>query len=157
MLPRNAIYYVSALVLLAVVYKDAVRTGQRGTRCRHEMKCQLWTVTKELQSQLRYSSTVFSPQLLAEYKVKVKVPLTHPKGPEGGRGIALLSHDLGARRGQLVSVTPRPLYPRERRGTHCTGGWVSPRAGLDVCEKSGPNRIRSPDRPDSSQLLYRLS
>ena len=28
---------------------------------------------------------------------------------------------------------PRPgrLYPRERPGTHCTGGWVGPRAGLD--------------------------
>jgi hypothetical protein len=24
----------------------------------------------------------------------------------------------------VVSTTPRPLYPRERPGTHCTGGWV---------------------------------
>jgi hypothetical protein len=40
----------------------------------------------------------------------------------------------------VVSTTPRPLYPRERRGTHCTGGWVGPRAGLDVCEKSRPHR-----------------
>ena len=31
---------------------------------------------------------------------------------------------------------PRPLYPRERRGTHCTGGWVGPRDGLDGCGKS---------------------
>jgi len=23
------------------------------------------------------------------------------------------------------------LYPRERPGTHCTVGWVGPRAGLD--------------------------
>jgi hypothetical protein len=36
----------------------------------------------------------------------------------------------------VVSTTPRPLYPCERPGTHCTGGWVGPRAGLDVCEKS---------------------
>jgi hypothetical protein len=28
------------------------------------------------------------------------------------------------------------FYPRERPGTHCTWGWVGPRAGLDVCEKS---------------------
>jgi hypothetical protein len=34
----------------------------------------------------------------------------------------------------VVSTTPRPLYPRERPGTHCTGGWLGPRAGLDVCE-----------------------
>jgi len=26
---------------------------------------------------------------------------------------------------------PAALYLRERPGTHCTGGWVSPRAGLD--------------------------
>jgi hypothetical protein len=25
------------------------------------------------------------------------------------------------------------LYPREGPGTHCTGGWVGPRAGLDRC------------------------
>jgi hypothetical protein len=56
----------------------------------------------------------------------------------GGRGIALLFPDLGARRGWVVSTTPRPLYPRERPGTPCTGGWVGPRAGLDVCEKSRP-------------------
>jgi len=38
-------------------------------------------------------------------------------------------------------------YPRERPGTHCTGGWVGPRAGLDWCGKSRLTRIRSPDRP----------
>ena len=35
---------------------------------------------------------------------------------------------------------PRPLYLRERPGTHCTGGWVGPRVGLDVCGKSRPHR-----------------
>jgi hypothetical protein len=53
-----------------------------------------------------------------------------------GRGVDLLFLDLGATRGWMVSTTPRPLYPRERPGTHCTGGWVDLRAGLDVCEKS---------------------
>jgi hypothetical protein len=51
---------------------------------------------------------------------------------------ALPLRDFDARRGWVVSTTPRPLYPRERHGTHCTGGWVGPRAGLDVCEKSRP-------------------
>jgi hypothetical protein len=27
-------------------------------------------------------------------------------------------------KGWVVSTAPRPLYPRERPGTHCTGGWV---------------------------------
>jgi hypothetical protein len=43
--------------------------------------------------------------------VKVKVPRNRPGSPEGGRGIALLFLDLGARRGWVVSTTPRPLYP----------------------------------------------
>ena len=30
------------------------------------------------------------------------------------------------------------VYPREKPGTHCTGGWVGPRAGLDRCGKSRP-------------------
>ena len=30
------------------------------------------------------------------------------------------------------------LYPKERPVTHCTGGWVGPRAGLDGCGKSHP-------------------
>jgi hypothetical protein len=40
------------------------------------------------------------------------------------RGIALSFLDPGARRGCVVSTTPRPLDPRERPGTHYTGGWV---------------------------------
>jgi hypothetical protein len=29
----------------------------------------------------------------------------------------------------MVDATPRPLYPREKPGTHCVGGWVGLRAG----------------------------
>jgi hypothetical protein len=61
-----------------------------------------------------------------------------PRAKRGSRDIALLILNLGGRRGWVVSTTPRPLYPREIPGTHCTGGWVGPRAGLDVCEKSRP-------------------
>jgi hypothetical protein len=38
-----------------------------------------------------------------------------------GRGIALLFLDLGDRMEWVVSLTPRPLYPRERPGNHCAG------------------------------------
>ena len=38
--------------------------------------------------------------------------------------------------------------PRERPGTHCTGGWVGPRCGMDGCGKSrSPTSIWSPDCP----------
>ena len=39
-----------------------------------------------------------------------------------------------------LSSSPRPLYPRQRPGTHCTGGWVVPSAGLDGCGKSRLHR-----------------
>jgi hypothetical protein len=64
-------------------------------------------------------------------------PITGHEGPRG-RGVALLILDLGARRGWVVSTMPWPLYPREKPGTHCTGGWVGPRAGLDVRKISPP-------------------
>jgi hypothetical protein len=48
--------------------------------------------------------------------------------------------DLGTKEGWGVSVTPRPLYPRERPGIYCTGGWVGPKADLDRCGKSRPHR-----------------
>jgi hypothetical protein len=45
----------------------------------------------------------------------------------------------GTRSGWEVSVTPRPVStPGERHGTYCTGGWVSPRAGLEMCWNSRP-------------------
>jgi len=40
--------------------------------------------------------------------------------------------------GLVVNVTPQPLYPRERPDTHCIGGRVGPRAGLDGCGNSRP-------------------
>jgi hypothetical protein len=39
--------------------------------------------------------------------------------------------NLGARSGRVVNATPRPFYPRKKPGTHCIGGWVGPRAGLE--------------------------
>ena len=83
--------------------------------------------------------------------------LYKPYGPWGSRGIALLFLDHGTRRGEGQRHAPAALYPRERPGTHCTGGWVGLMAGLDRCGKSRPpTGIRSPDRPARSQSLYRL-
>jgi hypothetical protein len=59
--------------------------------------------------------------------------------------------------GWVFNATLRPLYPRERAGTHYIGGWVGPTAGLNGCRKSRSNGIRSPDLPTCSGLLYRLS
>jgi len=52
---------------------------------------------------------------------------------------------------------PAAVYPRERLGTHCTEGWVGPRAGLDRCGKSRPHRDSIPG-PSSPQPVaaYRI-
>jgi hypothetical protein len=102
------------------------------------------------------SLPVFMLQWLYE-SIRWISPVTGLNWPRGWIEVALPFRDLGARRGWVVSTTPLPLYPRERPDTHCTGGWVGPRAGLDVCEKSHPTGIRSPGRPVRSQSLYRLS
>jgi hypothetical protein len=67
--------------------------------------------------------------------------------------------------GWVVSVTHRPRSsPGERTpGTHFTGGWVGPRAGLDaeargkILSPLPEIEPRSPGRPARSQTLYWLS
>jgi len=72
-----------------------------------------------------------------------------------GRGITLLFHNRGSRRGWVVSSTPRPLFtPWKRHGTLFTGGWPDPRADLDGRKNSsppgydpGPSRLQSVAMP----------
>jgi len=51
-------------------------------------------------------------------------------------------HNHGTRR----EYAPAALYPPERPSTHCTGGWVGPRAGLDRCRKSRPHQDSIPGK-----------
>jgi hypothetical protein len=59
---------------------------------------------------------IHSQNVTALRQCKGKVhPITDHQGSRGGvEVIALLILDLSARRGWVVSTTPRPLYPRER-------------------------------------------
>jgi hypothetical protein len=92
--------------------------------------------------------------------VKVKYPRYRPRVAQRvSRDIALLSQDLGTRRGWGVSVTPRPLStPGKDPVPHCTGGWVGPRADLDRCGKSRPHRdsIPGPSSPQSVAIPTEL-
>jgi len=81
---------------------------------------------------MEISATAISRQVK---KGKV-TPLQARLWPRGGRVIALLFQDLGAGSGQQHATAA--LYPRERPGTHCTGGWVGSRAGLDGRKISPP-------------------
>jgi hypothetical protein len=47
--------------------------------------------------------------------------------------------------------------PPVRPGTDCIGGWVEPRPVWRCAENLASTGIRSPDRPASSESLYRLS
>jgi hypothetical protein len=88
------------------------------------------------------------------YTYKLKVPHNRPEDPEEGRVVALLFLDLGTRRRWVVSTTPLPLYPQERPSTHCTGGWVGPRASWTCVKNLTHTGIRSLDQPAHSQFLY---
>jgi hypothetical protein len=62
----------------------------------------------------------------------------------------------------MVSVTPWPRFtPGDRTpGTHCTGGWVGHKAGLDAGARRKilcPCRGSNPDRSARSHTLYCLS
>ena len=69
-----------------------------------------------------------------------------------GRGIALLFHDRGTRKGWVVSNTPRPYFTLGKDPVPIVqeAGW-SPGA-VWTGGKSRPTRIRSPDRPAYSSI-----
>jgi len=73
------------------------------------------------------------------------------------RGIALLFHDHGTRRGWRVKVTPRPLFtPRKDLvPTVQEAGWATGPVWTGT-ENLVPTGIRFPDRPARGQSLYRL-
>jgi hypothetical protein len=76
-------------------------------------------------------------------------------GLGGSRGIAPLILDLGARRGWVVSITARLLYPgKDPVPIVQEAGWAP---GLVwTCAKNlTTTGIRSLDRPACSQSLYR--
>jgi hypothetical protein len=75
-----------------------------------------------------------------------------------GRGIALLFHARGTRRGWAFSSTPRPHFtPGERSGTHCTIGWVCSRAGLNGRNISSPPGFdHGPSSPSSVAIPSEL-
>ena len=88
----------------------------------------------------------------------ISVPVTGPiVAQRVGRGIALLFHDTGIRRGWVISSTPRSYFTPAKGPVPIVqeAGWAP--GPVWAGGKSRPTGIRSPDRPARSQLLYRLS
>jgi len=97
-------------------------------------------------------------------KVKVKGTLvqammlcTGRTAHRGSRGIALLFHDHGTRRGWGVSVTIRLLFTPRKDPVPIVqeAGWA-PGPAWTGAENLAPNGIRSTNRAARSQSLYRL-
>ena len=61
------------------------------------------------------------------------------KAQRGNRGISTLSLTSALDGGGWLTPCPEHFTPGEKRpGTHCTGGWVGPKAGLNGCGKPRP-------------------
>ena len=74
-----------------------------------------------------------------------------------GRGITLLFHDRGTRRGWVVSSTPRPHFTpgKDQVPILQEAGWAP--GSVWTGGKSRPHRDSISDLPARSQSLYRLS
>jgi len=78
------------------------------------------------------------------------------KAQIGSRGI-YLPFTLGARCGQLLRTTGRPLYPRERDTVPIEQEVKWPPGSVwSGAENLATTAVRSPDRPARSESLYRL-
>jgi len=75
-------------------------------------------------------------------------------GQKVGRGIALLFHDRGTRRGWAVSSTPRSYFTPGKDPVPIVqeAGWAP--GPVWMGGKPCPTRIWSQDRPACSQSLY---
>ena len=69
-----------------------------------------------------------------------------------GRGIALLFHDRGTRRGRVVSSTPRPHFTSGKEPVHILqeAGWAP--GPVWTGGKSRPHRYSIPDPPARSSV-----
>jgi len=91
-------------------------------------------------------------------KVKVKWSRYRPAVAQRvGRGIALLFHDRGTRRGWVVSSTAWPHFTPGKDSVPILqeAGWAP--GPVWTGGKSRPHQDSIPDRPSRSQSLYRLS
>jgi len=105
---------------------------------------------------VRYLQT-FEEIIKGKGKGKVH-PRTGLQGPEmEWRYSSTFFFNFGARWVWVVNATPRPLYPRERPGTHCMRLTRPHRRSGRVRKFSTPTGIRSPYHPACSESLYRLS
>jgi len=102
-------------------------------------------------------SSEWRQTLLTVSMVKVKWYRYRPGVAQRvGRGMALLFHDRGTRRGWVVRSTPRPHFTSGKDTVPIlqVAGWAP--GPVWTGGKSRPHRPSIPDPPVRSQSLYRL-
>ena len=83
-------------------------------------------------------------------------PITHPEGEYKPRSTFYLASAIDGVGGQRHA--PAALPTGWKRGTHCTGGWMGPRTGLEGYGISRPYRNSTPYTIHLlRESLYRLS
>ena len=70
----------------------------------------------------------------------VQLTFTHNSTPntKNGTYITITKLNMHLKGASVQQHAPAALYRREIPGTHCTGGWVGPRVGLDGGKISSP-------------------
>ena len=111
-----------------------------------------------LKAKYNWRVFVFHPEKQEYIKVKVKWSRYRSGVAQRvGRGIALIFHDRGTRRGWVVSSTPRPHFTpwKDPLPIVQEAGWAP--GPVWTGGNSRLHRDSIPDRPAHSQSLYRLS
>ena len=126
--------------------------GRGGACCRYQI------ISKHLTSETQMSG--HEVQFKRNKTGKVEVKWSRYRlyvAQRVGRGIALLFHDRGTRRGWVVSSTPRPHFTPGKDPVPISqeAGWAP--GPVWTGGKSHPHRDSIPDRPARSESLYRLS
>ena len=101
---------------------------------------------------------IYIHTLIYTYIYNVKCPRYRPGVAQRvGRGIALLFHDRGTRRGRVVSSTPRPHFTQGKDPVPILqeAGWAP--GPIWTGGKSRPHRDSIPTVQPVVQSLYRLS
>jgi hypothetical protein len=155
----SAIYLVYCIIIIIIIIVVVV-TWPRATKWRAEISRGMIQIIRFCGqgSYLKNNDSSVSKQSKA-------VPLHATEALGGDKrysSYSFLTSELDGVSGQRHATAE--LCPGERTpGTHCTGGWVGPRAGLDT-EARGKMLLpvpgiepRSPGRPVRSQTLYWLS
>ena len=106
---------------------------------------------KSFGEKTRWKETTYNTR--SRYIKCKSVPVTGTVVPQRvGRGIALLFHDRGTRKGCVVSSTPRPYFTPGKEPVHIVQEAVWAPGPVWTGGKSRPTGIRSSDRPARSSV-----